>query len=297
MLPNFLIGLREGLEAALVVGIIVAYLVRSGRRASLRWVGLGVALAVVLSLAVGAVLTFTSNSLSFTAQETFGGAMSIIAVGFVTWMVFWMRRTAHQMKGELHDRIEQAIGMGAGALTVASFLAVGREGLETALFLWPNLQNPNSAGAPIGAVAGLLASVALGYLLYKRSIKLNLAKFFRYTGIGLVVVAAGVLAYGLHDLQEAGVLPGLAAIAFDVRAQIPPTSWYGTLLKGTVNFSPETTWLQLVAWFAYLVPVLVAFLRPVRPQPATGHHVAAGRKPVATPIAKPAGKPAPAPTH
>lgn len=263
MFSNFLIGLREGLEAALVVGIIVAYLVRTERRDRLVWVWAGVGIAVALSLSVGALLTFTSRSLSFQQQELFGGTMSIVAVAFVTWMVFWMRSTAHAMKDELHGKVEHAVKMGGLALALAAFLAVGREGLETALFLWPTMQ-AGGAGAPAGAVLGLLSALVIGWLIYKRSVKLNLAKFFRYTGLGLIVVAAGVLSYGIHDLQEADYLPGIARIAFDVREQIPPSSWYGTLLKGTVNFNPQTTWLQLVAWAAYLVPVIVLFLRPVR---------------------------------
>ncbi len=264
MFSNFLIGLREGLEAALVVGIIVAYLVRSDRRDRLVAVWVGVAVAIAISLGVGALLTFTSRSLSFTAQETFGGVMSIIAVAFVTWMVFWMRSTSHALRDELHGKIETALNMGAGALAVASLIAVGREGLETALFLWPTIQSADSASAPVGAVLGLVTAVVIGYLIYRRSVKLNLAKFFRYTGIGLIVVAAGVLAYGIHDLQEADILPGINSIAFDVSQQVPPSSWYGTLLKGTVNFQGRTTWLQLVAWAAYLVPVMVLFLRPQR---------------------------------
>lgn len=273
MFSNFLIGLREGLEAALVVGIIVAYLVRTNRRDRLAWVWTGVAIAIALSLSIGALLTFTSRSLSFQQQELFGGSMSIIAVAFVTWMVFWMRSTSHAMKDELHGKVEHAVNMGGFALALAAFLAVGREGLETALFLWPTMQS-GGAGAPMGAVSGLLTALVIGYLIYRRSVKLNLAKFFRYTGIGLIVVAAGVLSYGIHDLQEADYLPGLTSIAFDVRDQIPPTSWYGTLLKGTINFNPETTWLQLVAWLAYLVPVLALFLRPVRfrrPDAAADH--------------------------
>jgi high-affinity iron transporter len=266
---NFLIGLREGLEAALVVGILVAYLVRTGntRRLPALWAGVGVAAAA--SLAVGALLTFTSHSMSFEAQEAFGGFMSIVAVGFVTWMVFWMRRQSRALKGELQHKLDTALAAGGLAVGLMALLAVGREGLETALFLWPAIQAAGSGTGPVvGATLGILTAVVIGWLLYRGSVHLNLATFFKVTGAGLIVVAAGVLAYGFHDLQEAGILPGLHNLAFDVSEQIPPSSWYGTLLKGVFNFSPATTWLELVAWVGYLVPTMVLFFRPVSGSPA-----------------------------
>ncbi len=274
MFANYLIGLREGLEAALVVSILVAYLVKSNRRDRLGPVWLGVGGAVALSLAFGAVLTFTSNQLSFTAQEAFGGTLSIIAVAFVTWMVFWMRRTARSLSSELRGQMDAALAVGTGALTLTAFLAVGREGLETALFIWSAVQATGENSEPvIGAALGLATAVVLGYLFYRGALTINLAKFFRWTGAVLIVVAAGVLAYGIHDLQEAGILPGLNSLAFDVSSTIPPGSWYGTLLRGTVNFTPATTWLQAIGWLLYIVPVFVLFLRPAgtparRPAPS-----------------------------
>jgi high-affinity iron transporter len=265
VIANYLIGLREGLEAALVVSILVAYLVKAGRRDRLAPVWVGVLGAVALSLAFGALLTFTSNQLSFEAQEAFGGILSIIAVGFVTWMVFWMRRTARSLSGELRGRMETALSMGTGALVVTAFIAVGREGLETSLFIWSAIQATGQNTEPVlGAALGLLTAVVIGYLFYKGALRINLATFFRWTGAVLIVVAAGVLAYGVHDLQEAGILPGLNSLAFDVSGAVPPDSWYGTLLRGTVNFTPATTWLQAVAWVVYIVPVFVLFLRPTR---------------------------------
>lgn len=286
MLANYLIGLREGLEATLVVSILVAYLVRAGRRDRLAAVWLGIGAAVALSLAFGAVLTFTSNSLSFEAQERFGGVMSIVAVAFVTWMIFWMRRTARFLKTELHGKLDAALMMGALAMTVTAFIAVAREGLETSLFLWAAAQSAGSTATPIaGATLGILTAVVLGYLLYRRAVTINLAKFFTWTGAGLIIVAAGVLAYGVHDLQEAGDLPGINSLAFDVSSAIPPDSWYGVLLKGVVNFSAETTWLQAVVWLLYVVPVMVLFFRPAR-------------KPAPAPVPADATQPsAPAPTR
>jgi high-affinity iron transporter len=263
VLANFLIGLREGLEASLVVSILVAYLVRTGRRDALSLVWAGVGAAVALSLAFGALLTFGATELSFEHQELLGGGLSIVAVGFVTWMVFWMRRTARQLKGELEGRVQAALVAGGTTLALVAFLAVGREGLETALFLWAAAQAAGSGATPlVGATLGLLVAVALAYGLYRRSVKLNLGTFFSTTGILLVFVAAGVLSYGVHDLQEAGVLPGLSTLAFDVSAQVPPDSWYGTLLRGTLNFTPASTVLQTVVWVAYLVPVLALYVRP-----------------------------------
>jgi high-affinity iron transporter len=269
---NYLIGLREGLEAVLVVSILIAYLVRIDRRDRLTPVWLGVAAAIGLSIAFGALLTYTSTSLlrSFEAREAFGGVLSIIAVGFVTWMIFWMRRTARTIRAELTGKLESALALGAAAVAGMAFLAVGREGLETALFFWSAVQAAGSTAAPVaGFTLGVATAVVLGWLLYKRTVKLNLARFFLWTGAGLAVVAAGVLAYGVHDLQEAGWLPGLNTLAFDVSAQVPPGSWYGTLLKGIFNFSPQTTVLEAIVYVAYLVPVLFLFLRPVRQrQPA-----------------------------
>ena len=275
MIANYLIGLREGLEASLVVSILVAYLVKMGRRDRLAPVWVGVLAAVGVSLLFGALLTFTSNQMSFQAQEAFGGTLSIVAVGFVTWMVFWMRRTARTLSTELRGRMDAALAMGAGALVLTAFIAVGREGLETSLFIWSAIQATGQNTQPVlGAALGLLTSVVIGYLFYKGALRINLAKFFLWTGAVLIVVAAGVLAYGVHDLQEAGILPGLDSLAFDVSGAVPPDSWYGTLLRGTVNFTPATTWLQAIAWLFYIVPVFVLFLRPARsaaPAPAASN--------------------------
>lgn len=280
MLGNYLIGLREGLEASLVVVILVAYLVRSGRRHLLPRVWAGVAAAIALSLAFGALLTFGPRGLTFEAQEAIGGTLSLVAVGFVTWMVFWMLHHARGLSGELRGRIDGAATAGRTGLVVVAMLAVGREGLETALFLWAATQAATGAGgsstAPLlGALLGILTAVALGVAFHRGALRIDLARFFAWTGAVLVVVAAGVLAYGIHDLQEAGILPGLRSLAFDVTAQVPPSSWYGTLLKGTVNFSPATTWLQAIAWLVYVVPVLTVFWHAVR-HARTAPAVAAG---------------------
>lgn len=265
MLGNFLIGLREGLEAALVVSILVAFLVRTDRRHVLPKVWLGVGIAVAVSVGVTLALALTQQALTFEAQEALGGTLSIIAVGFVTWMIFWMRRTARTISADLRGRLEDAIKMGSTAVVVMAALAVGREGLETALFFFTAAQAAGETAQPlIGFLLGIAVAVVLAYLLYRGAVKINLGRFFMITGALLIFVAAGILAYGVHDLQEAGILPGLNTLAFDVSAAVPPDSWYGVLLKGVFNFSPQTTVLEAVVWTLYVAVVLTLFLRPQR---------------------------------
>jgi len=272
MFQTFLTGLREALEAALIIGILVAYLVRSERRHLLRAVWAGVGVAVGLSLVVYLTLLSASDWLDDEAAEAFAGITSILAVALVTWMVFWMRSQAHMMKADLQGRLDRAAAVGAGAVALTSFLAVGREGLETALFL---SANDGAVGSGVGprltAVLGIGTAVVIGVLLYRRAIAIDLAKFFRATGIALVVIAAGVLAYGVHELQEVGVLPGDDTLAWNLQS-FDRDGWYGTLLEGTVNFRPAMSVLEVIAYAAYLVPVMALFLRPVRrvahtPQP------------------------------
>ena len=275
MLANYLIGLREGLEATLVVVILVAYLVKSDRTSLLGRIWAGVAIAVGVSLAFGALLTFGPRGLSFEAQEAIGGTLSIVAVGFVTWMVMWMARSARSLSGDLKGRVDKAAAAGgAASLVLVAMLAVGREGLETALFLWAATAAADSTTGPlVGAALGIGTAVVLGYLFYRGAVKINLSKFFTWTGAILILVAAGVLAYGIHDLQEAGLLPGLNSLAFDVSGAVPPGSFVGTLLKGTLNFSPATTWLQAVVWVIYVAVTMTLFFRQIgrshRPAPAS----------------------------
>ena len=267
MLANFLIGLREGLEAALVVGILIAYVKKLGRLDVIKRIWLGVALAVVLSLGLGAILTFGAYGLSFTAQEFIGGMLSIVAVGFVTWMIFWMLRAARGLSAQMRSDVDSHLDGAGWGLVLVAFLAVGREGIETALILWAAARASGADSYPVvWAAAGIATAIVLGYLIYRGVLSINLTKFFTYTGVFLIVVAGGVLAYGVHDLQEAGFLPGLYTLAFDVTAAVPPDSWYGTLLKGVFNFSPATTVLEAVAWVAYVVPVMTLFLLAVRRQ-------------------------------
>ena len=272
MLSNALIGLREGLEASLVVSILIAFLVQTDRRRELPRVWLGAGVAVAVSIGVVLALTLSEQALTFQAQEIFGGVLSIVSVGFVTWMIFWMRRAARSIGRELRGGLEKALAMGPVAVVVMSALAVGREGLETSVFFFAAVQAAGSTVGPlVGFLIGIAISVLLAFLLYRGALRLNMGKFFTVTGVLLVFVAAGILGYGVHDLQEAGVLPGLRTLAFDLSGPIPETSWYGALLKGTFNYSAQTTVLQAVVWVLYVAVVLTLFLRrgrAARPAPA-----------------------------
>ncbi|MFN8136814.1 MAG: iron uptake transporter permease EfeU [Propionicimonas sp.] len=273
MLGNFLIGLREGLEASLVVSILIAYLVKTGRRHLLPKVWAGVGLAVAISLLFGALLTFGPKGLSFSAQEFIGGTLSIAAVGLVTWMIFWMAGAARTIASDLRRQVDAAEGS-SWSLPLIAALAVGREGLETALFVWAATKSAaaeggTTAGPLLGALAGLLVAIALGYALYAGAVRINLGRFFAITGGFLILVAAGVLAYGVHDLQEAGFLPGLNNLAYDVSAAVPPGSLLGTILKGIFNFSPAATVLEVVVWVTYVGIVGTLFVRKVRTKAPT----------------------------
>jgi high-affinity iron transporter len=284
VLAIYLIGLREGLEAALVVSILVAYLVKTGRRDLLLRIWVGVAVAAVVALGFGFALYFGPRGLTFEAQEAIGGTLSIVAVGLVTWMIFWMARAARNLGGQLRGQIDQAAEGGWFALVLVAVLAVGREGLETALFLWSTTEaitrDSDATWQPLlYAALGIATAVVLGYLLYRGAIKINLSRFFAWTGGFLILVAAGVLSYGVHDLQEAGVLPGLNSLAWDVSDTLDPNPWYATLLKGIFNFSPATTWLELGVWLAYVVPVMALFVIGVRRRRAPASRAAQQPRP------------------
>lgn len=284
---TFLIGLREGLEAALVVGILVAYLTRVGRRDALPKLWTGVGLAIALALGVGAIFTFGAYMLTFQAQELLGGGLSLLAVAMVTWMIFWMQKAGRTLKAGLEGGVEKALRSGVWALVAIGFVSVAREGVETTLFLWAMVQSfQDQSEALLGAVVGLGVAAVLGWLIARGMLRLNLARFFAWSGGFLVVVAAGVLAYAIHDLQEAGALPGPFGAgapldpvtggvatgwagfpfgwAFDVSAQIAPSGPLAALLQATVGFMPAMTWLQVAAWVVYIAVVVPLFVRGVR---------------------------------
>lgn len=268
MLANFLIGLREGLEIGLVVGILVAYIRKVGRTEVLPKLWIGIALALGLALGVGALLTWGPYGLSTQGQEGIGGVLSVIAVVLVTWMIFWMARHAREMKGELEGQLDKALSGNASGLIVLGVVAVGRESIETALFLWAAAKSEtNALTGFIGSVGGLALATVLAYLIYQGAMRIDLRRFFFWTGLFLILVAAGVLSYGLGELQGSGLIPGYGQPAYSIAAIIPPTSWYGIVLAGIFNFTPEPTWLQAIGWTVYTVVVLLAFLRVSRGRP------------------------------
>lgn len=301
MLASFLIGLREGLEAALVVGILVAYLRRLDRRDALPRLWVGIGLAIALAVGVGAVLTFGSYALAPGAEELIGGLMSLLAVAMVTWMIFWMQRAGRSMKATLEGGLDRALTVGGmWALVAIGFVSVAREGIETTLLLWSMLQSFGDAPlALLGALLGLGVAVVVGWLLARGAVRLDIRRFFAWTGGFLVIVAAGVLAYAVMDLQEAGVLPGPYSAAapvdpatgvvatgwsafpfgwaFDVSGAIAPDSTLSILLQATVGFRPQMTWLQVVVWALYILVVGFFFLRGLRsrrsPRPAVAPSV------------------------
>ncbi|MEO8107573.1 MAG: iron uptake transporter permease EfeU [Actinomycetes bacterium] len=271
MLAAFLITLREGLEAALIVSILIAYLVKTDRHDAVRFVWVGVGAAAVFSLTVGGSLALAADSLPENAQSAFEGVMALLAVAFVTWMIFWMARNARQLKGTLHSHVDKATDAGAGAVAAMAFIAVSREGFETALFLWSSLQTTGGGWlAVLGGVLGMVAAIALGLLIYRGALRINLGTFFAWTGAALVIVAAGVFAYGIHELQAAGLLPGGDAIAFDISATLPYDSVQYAFMHGILSLRTVPSWLEIVAWFGYLVPTMWLFFRTIRrPQVAS----------------------------
>ena len=258
-----LIGLREGLEASIVVMILVAFLVKSGRRDALKWVWLGVGSAIVMTVGVFLAIQLSAYTIKDLAAEAFAGIASLIAVAIVTTMVLWMKKAAAGISGELRTGMAQALQAGPLAVLSLSFLAVGREGLETALFM-VGYAEARTVWPLTGLVIGVMVAAAIAYGMYRGAVRINLAKFFTYTGIFLIVVAAGILSYGVGALQTVGWLPGLADKAFDISTWFNWSSWYGEIIQGVFNVTPTPTVLQLVAWLAYLVIVLSIFLRPTK---------------------------------
>jgi high-affinity iron transporter len=272
---GLLTGLREGVEAALIVSIVVTYLVRTGHGAQSNRVWLGTALAVVVSLVVGVVIYTTVGALEEPYEQIFEGTTLLVAAGVVTWMLFWMRRQAASVKGELQAAVDHAVAAGGSwGLAALAFTAVIREGLETSIFLVGQATSARTEAIWIaaGAVVGLAIAVLLGYGFYRGSRRLNLAAFFRWTGIALVFIAAGLLSHGIGEFIEIGALGSgpWTATAFDISTVLSDESGPGAFLRAIVGYSAAPAVLTVVAHVAYLVTVLVLYLRPVRrPTPTT----------------------------
>ncbi|MET0456758.1 MAG: iron uptake transporter permease EfeU [Mycobacterium sp.] len=258
-----LIGVREGLEAAIVVTILVAFLVKSERRDAIKWVWLGVGAALVMTVGVFLAIQFGRNTISGLGAEAIAGVASLIAVVIVTTMILWMRKVSASMSGRLRGDMAKALEAGAFAVLSLSFLAVGREGVETALFM-VGFAEAKTLWPLTGLIIGVLIAVAIAYAMYRGALRINLAKFFTYTGAFLVIVAAGILSYGIGALQTVGWLPGLSSRPFDISGWFDWTSWYGQVIQGVFNVTPTPTWLQFICWALYLAIVLIIFLRPSR---------------------------------
>jgi high-affinity iron transporter len=270
VLPTFVIALREGVEASLIVGIVAAFLGQQGRRDALRWMWAGVALAAALCLAVGIGLRLLGQNLPQAQQEGLEAVIALVAVGMVTYMIVWMRRNARSMRRLLEGEAASALARGSTvALVAMAFFAVVREGMETAVFLLAVFESSsNVAAASTGAVAGLAVAVVLGYLFYKGGLRINLSRFFRVTGVVLVLVAAGLVASALHAAHEATWFNVLQARAFDLSWLVAPGSVRAALLTGMLGLRPEPTVGETLGWLLYAVPVGLYVLWPDRWRPA-----------------------------
>ncbi len=264
MLPTFVIGLREGVEAALIVGIVAAFLVKQGRTDALRWMWAGVALAIAICLAVGIALEVLSRQLPYKEQEGLETIVGLIAVGFVTFMIVWMRRNARHLRGHLEGNAKHALMSGSWiALVAMAFFAVIREGFETAVFLLAAFDastNPALAGG--GAVLGIAVAIAIGYGIYTGGVHLNLAKFFKITGVFLVLIAAGLLATSVHTAHEAGWWNSGMEQAFDFTWLVDPGSVHAALLTGMLGLQPRPTQGETVVYLLYAIPMLIYVLTP-----------------------------------
>ncbi len=277
MLVPFLIMLREGLEAALIVGIVAGYLSRSGRGAWMPAVWTGIFLAVALALFVGAGLQLASAEFPQRTQEFFEALVGFTAVAILTSMVLWMRKAARSLKSELQGSIDTALsGSRAQGLALVGlvFFAVAREGLESVFFLLAIFQQSPGASGPLGALLGLFVSGFLGWAIYAGGVRLDLARFFRWTGVFILFVAAGLLAGSLRHLHEAGAWNGLQATVFDLSHVLPVDGLLGSVLSGLFGYLADPTLGEALAYLAYLGVTLALFLKPVaaRPRAAVALH-------------------------
>ena len=266
MLATFFLMLREGLEAALIVGIIAAYLVKIDRRDALRGVALGVVAAVALSIAIGLIVTLTIQKLPLVLQETLEGLAAVLAVGVLTWMLFWMRRQGRALKGELEHGVDAALTQNSTrALVALAFLAVIREGVETVLFLIPIMSfNGTGIDTVLGGLLGLAVAVAVGWAIFVAGVRVNLRRFFTATGVVLIFVSAGLVAFAIAEFGEAGLIPN-TGVAFNLQQILPDNGPVGSVLRGLFGYRAAPTPLEVVGYVTYLIPVLLLFIldRPI----------------------------------
>jgi FTR1 family protein len=269
MLPTFVIGLREGVEAALIVSIIATFLRQEGRTDALRWVWVGVISAAAICLAVGVALELVDQELPQKEQEMLETVVGAIAVGIVTFMLVWMRRHAAGLSGHLRETTASALKDGSvKALVGMAFFAVFREGLETAVFLLAVFQNSDDPGtAGVGAILGILTAIVIGFAIYRGGIKLNLQRFFRFTGVVLALVAAGLVASTLHTAHEAGWINFGQGQALDLTWLVVPGTWTAALLTGMLGLQPTPTNIEVIGYLVYAIPAVIYVLMPARTKP------------------------------
>jgi len=264
MLANLIIGFREGLEAALIIGILAAYLVKLDRKRELSKLWAGVVSAILVAVAVGVILGVVVENVPAGTNELIAGITSIIAVGFVTWMIFWMAQQSKALSKDLREQVDHA-QKSAWAIAGIAFLAVIREGIETSVFLWSSSRAAGADTLPVvGALIGFAAAAILGFAIYRGAVKLNLSKFFSYTGAFLILVAAGILCYGIHELQEIGLITFMTATSYDISGLIPENGVIDTFLRGTISFRSSPSQLESLLWFAYLIPTALLYFRGTR---------------------------------
>ncbi len=265
MLSSLLITLREGLEAALIIGIILAYLDRTGNRQGFKSVWIGTSLAILVSLISGAGIYLLAEEFSGRAEEIFEGLAMFVAVGVLTWMIFWMRRQAVNIKAHLHAQIQSVLTSGSSfALVMLTFVVVVREGIETVLFLFSANRVAESAVLfIIGGFLGLGIAIAIGYSIYKGSSRLNLRTFFNITSMVLIVFAAGLLAHGIHELQEATIIPIVVEHVWDINHILPETATFGRFLTAIFGYNGNPSLIEVAAYFAYLGLALGSYFRPI----------------------------------
>jgi FTR1 family protein len=270
MLPTFVIGLREGIEAALIVSIIASFLRQEGRSDALRWVWVGVVAAATICLAVGIALQIVDQELPQREQEGLETVIGAIAVGIVTFMLVWMRRHAAGLSGHLRESTAGALKDGSvKALVGMAFFAVFREGLETAVFLLAVFQSSDDPGtAGVGAILGIVSAIVIGYAIYRGGVKLDLQRFFRLTGVVLALVAAGLVASTLHTAHEAGWITFGQGQALDLTWLVVPGTWTAALLTGMLGLQPTPTNIEVIGYLVYAIPAVIYVLMPARKKPS-----------------------------
>lgn len=274
MFPSFLLALREGFEIALILGIVLGALYQFKRRDLVPTVQLGAGIAFLISLVGGVALTLMGAALEGSAEAIFEGVMMWTAAGVLTWMILWMQSRAHRIKQMLQEEVGAAARLGKTALFVLAFVAVLREGIELALFLTASVFTTGVSQTVLGALGGLAAAALLGWGLYRASIKLNMRRFFQVTSILLVLFAAGLVAHGMHEFNEAGLIPSIVKHLWDTNAVLDETSVAGQMLKTLFGYNGNPSLSEVLAYLTYFV-VLFAATRPRRvPAPAAEQQVA-----------------------